>query len=393
MRTLPRLPQSRKIVGAPYNDASPGMTLNFDNLRWDGLLPRPATQHDAVELAEFHAVKNVLITGSGGSIGSALAQAICAAGPRALVLLDASEQNLFRIHTLLSERFGAESHVPILGSVADERCLRDIFERYRPEIIYHAAALKHVPLMERNPFAVVQNNVFGTLTLAMTARRFQSGRLLMISTDKAVNPHSIMGASKRLAEIVLLGLGDTGTRMSSIRLGNVLGSEGSVVPLFLEQIERGGPVTVTHPDVERYFLSMEETVSCILRAAASDHGDSGVCFPDMGDPIKIADLARYLIDQASAANIAIAYTGLRSGDKLCEEFASEREALSEQSVDGLHWIESLRLSSQEMDDGMNQLKAAVDEMNLAKLLATLTRLVPEYRPSAYLQSQVEQAAT
>jgi len=364
------------------------MTLNFDNLRWDGLF-RPANPlPDVAELAKLHSGKHVLVTGAGGSIGSALARAIHASGPRHLVLLDSSEQNLFRIHTQLSEHSGPELHVPILGSVADECCLRDIFERYHPEILYHAAALKHVPLMERNPFAVVQNNVLGTFTLATTARRFGAARLLMISTDKAVNPHSIMGASKRLAEIVLLALGDAGTRMASIRMGNVLGSEGSVVPLFLEQIARGGPVTVTHPDVDRYFLSMDEAVNSILRAAASNHLHAGICFPGMAAPVKIADLARYLIEQSSTENISLTYTGLRPGDKLHEDFVSNRETASQEQGDGLHWIDSPCLSRTELVDGIAELKAAAREMDLTTLLATLTRLVPEYQPSAYLREQV-----
>lgn len=368
------------------------MTLKFENLRWDGLLQRPNARHEVADFGEFHTGKSVLVTGAGGSIGSALAQALFALGPRSLVLLDSSEQNLFSIHTQLSELPGTGRHEPILGSVADERCLGHIFERFKPEIIYHAAALKHVPLMEMNPFAAVQNNVFGTFTLAMTARRFRADRLVMISTDKAVNPHSIMGASKRLAELVLLTLGGAGTCMGSIRLGNVLGSEGSVVPLFLEQIDRGGPVTVTHPEVERYFLSMEETVSCILRAAVSGRLDSGICFPDMGEPIKIVDLARYLIEKASADCISIKYTGLRPGDKLHEEFVSDRENLSREQVNGLYRVQSPRLAEAELADGIAELYAAVGELNLAKLLATLTRLVPEYQPSAYLGSQVALAA-
>ena len=368
------------------------MTLNLDNLRWDGLLQRPVARPDLAKLATFHAGKNVLVTGAGGSIGSALAQAIFAVGPRTLVLLDSSEQNLFRIHTQLSAQSGPEKHVPILGSVADERCLNDIFERYQPQIVYHAAALKHVPLMERNPFAVVQTNVFGTSSLATAARRFRTGLLIMVSTDKAVNPQSIMGASKRLAELVLLALGNDQARMNSIRLGNVLGSEGSVVPLFLDQIRRGGPVTVTHPEVDRYFLSMDETVSCILRSAASEHVGSAICIPAMGGPIKIIDLARYLIQRSSAPNIAITCTGLRPGDKLHEEFVAAREVMSKETIDGLDWIGAPRLAESELADGLAKLDAALCEMNLAKLLAAMTRLVPEYQLSEFLLKQAIMAA-
>ena len=368
------------------------MTLSFDQIRSDGLLQQPVPQHKLAEFATLHAGRNVLVTGAGGSIGSALARAISDLSPRSLVLLDSSEQNLFRIHSQLSEKKLPERHIPVLGSVADERCLADIFERYQPEVIYHGAAFKHVPLMERNPFAVVQNNVFGTFALARAARRFRTPRLIMISTDKAVNPHSIMGASKRLAELVLLALGDHGTRMTSIRLGNVLGSEGSVVPLFLEQIERGGPVTVTHPEMERYFLSMEEAVSYILCAAASCPSSGSTCFPAMREPMKIVDLARFLIKRASAENVAISYTGLRPGDKLHEEFVSDRETMSPEMPDGLHWIKGPRPTEAELVEGIAVLHAAVGEMNLAKLLEAITRLIPEYEPSAYLREQVASAA-
>ena len=368
------------------------MTLNFDNLRSDELLKRSVTQPSAAEFGPFHAGKNILVTGAGGSIGSALAQTLFSFGPRSLVLLESSEQNLFRIHTQLSDLPGAGKLVPILGSVADERCVCDIFERYQAEIIYHSAALKHVPLMEMNPFAVMQNNLFGTVTLATVARRFAARRLVMISTDKAVNPHSMMGASKRLAEIALLALGDDATSMCSIRLGNVIGSEGSVIPLFLDQIKRGGPVTVTHPDVERYFMSMQETVGCILSAAASNYRAGGVCIPAMGEPIKIADLARYLIERGSAQGVAIQYTGLRPGDKLHEEFVSDRESTLPDPVDGLYWIESSHLSEAELADGIAELSVAVEERNLAKLLAAMTLLVPEYELSEYLRQQFVMAA-
>ena len=362
------------------------MTLNFDNFRWDGLLQQPALRHDVVEFAKFHAGKNVLVTGAGGSIGSALAQAIFAVDPRRLVLLDSSEQNLFRVDTQLSESPGSARRVPVLGSVTDELCLRDVFDRNQPEIVYHSAALKHVPLMESEPVRRRAEQRLWHVHAGQRRAGFRAN-LIMISTDKAVNPHSIMGASKRLAEIVLLALGNDESRMSSIRLGNVLGSEGSVIPLFLDQIARGGPVTVTHPDVERYFLSMEETVSCIFRAAASCPSDTAVCFPDMDDPIKIADLARFLIEQSSAEGIVITYTGLRPGDKLREQFVSEREVVSRELVEGLYWIESSRVTESELREGLAELDAALAELNLAKLLATLTRLVPEYQPSAYLLNQ------
>lgn len=368
------------------------MTVNIEDICWDELFPLPDTSHDLSEFAQLHAGKSILVTGAGGSIGSALANTIHCLEPRCLVLLDSSEQNLYRIHTRFSSISGRHRHVPILGSVADERCLSEVFEHFRPEFVYHSAAFKHVPLTEMNPFAVLQNNVFGTATLAMVAQRFGTARLIMISTDKAVNPQSIMGATKRLAELVLLGMPAKGTRMASIRLGNVLASEGSVVPLFLDQIAHGGPVTVTHPEVERYFLTMDETVHRVLSAAASCPEASSVAVPVMGEPVKIADLARYLIARSSAKDVAIAYTGLRPGDKLQEEFVSGRESTSRAPVDGVYWIDSPRLPEAELASGLAELSAAMDEMSLAGLLATLTCLLPEYEPSAYLREQVATTA-
>lgn len=363
------------------------MTLDIDSIRWDGLFPRSGTLPDKMQFAGLHTGKNVLITGAGGSIGAALAHAIRHLHPRTLVLLDSSENNLYRIHSSLSSLDARADHVPVVGSVADAKCVRDVFHRYHPEVVYHAAALKHVPLGEINPFAVVQNNVFGTSTLAIEARNFEASRLIMISTDKSVNPASIMGASKRLAELILLGLGDATTSMTSIRLGNVLGSEGSVVPLFLEQIGRGGPLTVTDPNVERYFLSMDETVQRVISAAATCPAHRAIAIPVMGEPVKIVDLARFLIEQTSAPGVTISFTGLRSGDKLQEEFVSPHETVLSETTDGLQWISSPPLPDAELAAGLADLEAAMDEMNLTQLLATLTRLVPEYQPSACLREQ------
>jgi FlaA1/EpsC-like NDP-sugar epimerase len=216
------------------------MYLISDHISWDGLFPQPSTSDDASDYAYLHTGKTILVTGAGESIGCALAKTIHRFR-RCLLLIDSSEQALCRIRSDLSLA-RSQCHVPLLGSIADGPCLRDTFQRYQPEIIYHAPAFKHVPLTEMNPFAVVQNNVFATSALAMLAQRFDVARLIMISTDNALNPENIMGASKRLAELLLLSMPPSAACMGSIRLGNVLGSEGSVVLLFLEQIARGGPV-------------------------------------------------------------------------------------------------------------------------------------------------------
>jgi len=282
--------------------------------------------------------ETILVTGAGGCIGSALVQALACSNPRFLILLDHSEQNLHEINLQFAAA-GKSSYAAVLGDILDGPLMTEIFDRYRPQTIYHAAAFKHVPLMESNPIAVVRNNALGTWELAKTAARFGAERLLMISTDKAVNPRSIMGASKRIAELALLRLSDSessnakatiaGTKMNAVRLGNVLGSHGSVGPLFQQQIQRGGPVTVAHREASRYFLMLSETVELIMAAAAID--DSGSIFiPKMCEPVKILDFATRMIREAgleTSRDIEIVFTGLRPGDKLQEDLLYPDEAL------------------------------------------------------------------
>src|SRR5277367_1092929 len=230
--------------------------------------------------------RSVLLTGAGGSLGSALAKAIIQLEPRQLILLDHSERNLHEIDSELTAVLPSVLLTSVLGDICDVGLLSEIFDRYRPEVVYHAAAFKHVPLMENNPFAAVRNNALGTASLARIAQAEGVASFVMVSTDKAVNPISIMGASKRVAELALLNLNNPNTRMSAVRLANVLGSHGSVVPTFLSQISRGGPVTVTHQDVSRYFLTMGEAVELILRASGLEES-GGIFVPQVGEPVKI----------------------------------------------------------------------------------------------------------
>lgn len=328
----------------------------------------------------------ILLTGAGGSIGSALAKAIVASGPRLLVLLDHSEGNLHRIASELAAIGGRAEHVPILGDVGDAALLAEIFEKYQPEVVYHAAAFKHVPLAEVNPIAAVANNAIGTLDLAKAARRCGVPKLIMISTDKAVNPLSVMGVSKRVAELALLRWSNAECRMVALRLGNVLGSEGSVVPLFREQISRGGPVTVTHRGVSRYFLSMTETVRLVLATEAL--GDErGIFVPKMKEPVKIVDLARDLIREAGLElerDVKIMFTGLRPGDKMAEELVAAGESAGPSSVAGLHHILSPQQSPDSFDRAMRELAEGSGRRDLDCVVETLCRLVPGYRPSETL---------
>jgi FlaA1/EpsC-like NDP-sugar epimerase len=328
----------------------------------------------------------ILLTGAGGSIGSALAKTIVGFDPGLLILLDHSERNLHQINFDLLALRGCALHIPVLGDICDRALLEEILERYQPDIIIHAAAFKHVPLTERNPISAIRNNALGTNVLAEVTRSHGVGKLIMVSTDKAVNPVSIMGASKRVAELALLRWSNSKSQMRALRLGNVLGSEGSVAPAFAQQIAAGGPVTVTHPGVDRYFLSISETVELILLAACLQ-GPGGIFVPDLREPIKFLLLAHQMIEKAgftTGKEIPIVFTGLRPGDKMTEEFISDFESEESGGDARLHHIRAPEIPSDKFDALVRDLSESVERRDLAGALAKLSRLVPEYRPTELL---------
>jgi len=335
--------------------------------------------------------RRVLITGAGGSIGSALSHATASSSPASLTLLDSSENGLYQVDRSLHEA-GLRNHVSLLGSVCDSNGLAHALTAHRPEIIFHAAALKHVPLMERNPFAAIENNSFGTLTLAHAAIAHKVEQIVLVSTDKAVESHSIMGASKRIAELILLSLAGS-TRMKVARMCNVIGSQGSVLPLFLEQIASGGPVTVTHADVRRYFITLNDTVRALINAL--DVASTRVLLlPNVSPAVRILDLARYLI-ALHQSPAAIEFTGLRPGDKLSEQLISNREALrakDELDGSGLRAINSPMLSMEELDTALEILRHALRKHDVEALLHAIKALVPEYQPSSLILAPHEPEA-
>jgi FlaA1/EpsC-like NDP-sugar epimerase len=335
-------------------------------------LPTQADDTVSIPFPSAHAGQSVLVTGAGGYIGSALVKAIAAAGPSRIVLLDSAEHNLFQIRQHLESAFGHVLCEPVLGSVDAVNLLDDIFTRFRPEIIYHAAAFKHVPLLERNPIAAVRNNAIGTYTLAQAALRHGTPKLILISTDKAVNPHSVMGVSKRLAELAVVALSGTACRMNAIRLVNVIGSPGSVVPIFLRQIAERRPVTVTHPEAARWFMSLNEAVAAILACGTAKieggEPEGRISVPELGEQTRIADLAAFLI---GAAEVPIVFTGCRPGDKLTEELVSK--------------FEICRLQPVELEEIMQRLCDSIASHDVPALIRTLCAVVPEYVPSVLLR--------
>jgi FlaA1/EpsC-like NDP-sugar epimerase len=345
-------------------------------LQWDTFLQRAPLVFDRAQAASALEGKRILVTGAGGSIGSALTRGLLDFAPQQLILLEAAESSLYEIEAVLPDEI---EYVPVLGSVTQPALLTDIFQRHRPQLVYHAAAYKHVPLLEQNPFAAIENNVLGTSLLVKAAQAGGVENFILLSTDKAVDPVSIMGASKRIAELIVLAAGG-----KAVRLGNVLGSEGSVVPLFLQQIAAGLPVTVTHPSVQRYFLTLADAVTVLLHAASAR---PGILVPDLGAPIAVEALARYLI-KAMAGEDTIAFTKLRPGDKMCEALLSSEESYSAEAGP-LRQVVSPSLSAMALDDVVQQLRRACQERSRERLVQAVLKAVPQYQPSELLRANLE----
>lgn len=362
------------------------MDVEISAGEWAHWLGRRAASKTIARFSAFHRDQTILITGAGGSIGSALALQVAKARPRALILFDAYEQGLYQVESLIAA--ASVPSIAVLGSVTDRELLDEVFRLHRPDLIYHAAAHKHVPLMEANPFAAMRNNALGTGSLARAAAEHRIPRVLMISTDKAANPASVMGASKRIAELVLQTGSNIHSKMNSIRMGNVLGSQGSVVPRFLDQIRQGGPVTVACPEVERFFWTMDETVSLIFEAATCAQGGQ-ILVPDIEKSVSILELANYLIKKhggLQAEEIQIVFSGLRPGDKLKEEFVADDERVVERVGERLHGVQGGSLSADQLASALAELDRTTRTRNLVEMLRVLRQMVPQYEPGPFLSA-------
>jgi len=387
----------RAMTLPPIEDVVRGAsTRNFRDIDLHDLIGREPVQIDSPEVERLLRGRAIMVTGAGGSIGSELCRQIMRFAPAQLVLLDISEFALYTISEELREQFPRVETIAFAGDVRDQLWLEMVFRQHAPSIVFHAAAYKHVPLMEeRNAWQAIRNNVLGTYKLATVAVANRVERFVLVSTDKAVNPTNVMGASKRMAEMMcqVLQQATQATRFEIVRFGNVMGSAGSVIPKFHEQIAKGGPVTVTHPEVTRYFMSIPEAAQLVLQAAAmGEHGD--VFVMDMGDPIRIADLARHLIRLSgfSEEQIGMVFTGLRAGEKLYEELLADQEETRETHHPKLRIAKAREVSPQWLEDvlaWMSQRTIPGDD----EVRRDLRRWVPEYEPAQRAPLSVVYRAT
>jgi FlaA1/EpsC-like NDP-sugar epimerase len=346
------------------------------------LLGRQVVQLDLDIIEQYLKSKIILVTGAGGSIGSEMCRQVCYFEPKLLLLLEQAENALFFIERELRKSFPKVAMETLICDITDKKRVEQIFEKFKPQVVIHAAAHKHVPLMEINPGEAIKNNVIGTKTIADAADKYGAGNFVMISTDKAVNPTSIMGSSKRVAEMYIQDLNRTSdTHFVTVRFGNVLGSNGSVVPIFKNQIASGGPVTVTHPEMKRYFMTIPEASQLVLQAAAMGKGGE-IFVLDMGEPVKIVDLAKELITLSGfrpGEDIEIVFTGIRPGEKLFEELSIKGEDMMPtcHAKIGI-WENNITFSREQLHQMINSLIVTADMQDYMQIVSAIKQIVPEY---------------
>lgn len=353
---------------------------DFKEVEVQDLLGRDPIEVNLEDIMGYVTDKVIMVTGGGGSIGSELCRQIAANKPKQLIIVDIYENNAYDIQLELKKNYPDLDLEVMIASVRNTKRMESLFERFHPEIVYHAAAHKHVPLMEDSPNEAVKNNVFGTLNTARVADRYGTKRFILISTDKAVNPTNVMGATKRICEMIVQSFNKRSkTEFVAVRFGNVLGSNGSVIPLFKKQIQAGGPVTVTHPDIIRYFMTIPEAVSLVLQAGAYAKGGE-IFILDMGKPVKIADMAKNLIKLSGHepdVDIKIEYTGLRPGEKLYEELLMKEEGLQETPNNLIHIGKPIEMDEESFFERLIELKEEVYE-EVEDIRPFIQELVPTY---------------
>ena len=355
---------------------------NIRDVEIEDLLGRETININTKEISNYLENKTILVTGGGGSIGSELCRQIAKVNPKKLILLDIYENNAYEIQQELIRKYKDKLNLEVIvGSIRDENRLDSIFAKYKPEVVFHAAAHKHVPLMEKSPCEAIKNNVFGTKNVALMADKYKVKRFVLISTDKAVNPTNIMGATKRCAEMIIQTMNERSkTEFVAVRFGNVLGSNGSVIPLFKKQIEEGGPITVTHPEVTRFFMTIPEAVSLVIQAGAMAKGGE-IFVLNMGESVKIVDLAKNLISLSGFepdVDIKIEFSGLRPGEKLYEELLMDEEGLKQTNHNKIFIGKPIDINIEKLEKDLKLLKLAVDNEEAEAIEYIMKSLVPTF---------------
>jgi len=362
------------------------LTINLiRDVEYRDLLGREPVDLEKEKIGQYLGKKKVLVTGAGGSIGRELCKQICRFHPEKIILFERAETPLYEIDLELRKDFTQIEILPVLGDIQNIDEIESVFERYEPNIVFHAAAYKHVPMLEQHPWKAVANNIIGTENLVDIAMRFQSEKFVLVSTDKAVNPANVMGTSKRIAEMILQHHSlkkEVVTSFISVRFGNVIGSAGSVIPLFKNQIKQGGPVTITHPDIIRYFMLIPEACQLILQAGAMGKGGE-IYVLEMGEPVNISDMAKDLIRLSGfepGVDIEIKYIGLRPGEKLFEELITDDEFVVPTTHPKIMVLNSENSNLRKLNDSLQELKLLnTDQQNKESIKRVLKKIVPEYQ--------------
>ncbi len=347
------------------------------------LLGRETFHYNIEDVDSYLEDQIIMVTGGGGSIGSELCRQIAPFNPKTLIILDNYENNAYNIQIEILRKWPNLNLITLIANIREIRRIDEIFKKYKPDIVFHTAAHKHVPLMEENPSEAVKNNIFGTHNVAECANKYNTKMLIMISTDKAVNPSNVMGITKRIAETVIQSYNSISniTKFTAVRFGNILGSSGSVIPLFIKQIEEGGPVTVTHPDATRYFMTIYEAVQLVIQVGAMAQGGE-IFILDMGKPIKIYDLARNLIELSGYVpdkDIEIKFIGLRPGEKLHEEILWDQKGLQFTNNRKIFVIPPKHIDFQQLQKNIRNLKKIVnqnDNSNRSVVINCLQNMIP-----------------
>jgi len=367
-----------------------GLVGQIREVAVEDLLGRTPVRLEEQLIRRSIAGRMVMVTGAAGSIGSELCRQIARFRPAGIVGFEIAESPLFEIDQEMRKSFPKVQFHPEIGNVQNRRRLDEVMSQYRPAVVYHAAAYKHVPLMETHVFEAVENNVLGTFNLAQASLDHGVEDFVMISSDKAVRPTNVMGATKRLAELLLLGLQNGGTQFITVRFGNVLGSNGSVIPIFKKQILAGGPVTVTHPEMRRFFMTIPEACQLVLQASAIGKGGQ-ICVLDMGQPVRIVDLARNLILLSGLKpdeDIKIEFTGMRPGEKLFEELSTLIEDTVPTDHEKVRIFMGNGVPDEDVHTWIASLQRICDEREMSRLLVALKELVLDYNPSTHLLRRI-----